>query len=131
MSVQREDGVTSGSSDDTGVRLGRVESELRQLRTDVDVIKATAATKDDLDNLQATMFDKFSELKIEMHGGRARTEAEINLLRAETKAEFEKQRMQTKAEIADARAVIIMWVSGVVFLAQLIPTMARVIEKYV
>lgn len=36
----------------------------------------------------------------------------------------------TKSDIADAKASIILWVTTAVFLAQLIPQLIRLIEKY-
>ena len=39
-----------------------------------------------------------------------------------------KATMATKADIAEAKASIIMWVVGAVFLAQLVPSMIKVIE---
>ncbi|ATQ76915.1 hypothetical protein CR152_22135 [Massilia violaceinigra] len=34
-------------------------------------------------------------------------------------------------KIAEAKSAIIIWVAGLVFLAQLVPTIVRIIEKYI
>jgi predicted metal-binding membrane protein len=36
----------------------------------------------------------------------------------------------TKTDVAEAKSAIIMWVAGIVFLAQLLPATVRLIEKY-
>ena len=37
----------------------------------------------------------------------------------------------TKADVAEAKSAIIMWVAAIVFLAQVVPAILRLIEKHI
>jgi hypothetical protein len=47
-----------------------------------------------------------------------------------TKSDLAELRAETKAWIAGARTSIIIWVVSAVFLAQVIPSLVKLIEKY-
>ncbi|MFB9240679.1 hypothetical protein IV454_25950 [Massilia antarctica] len=48
-----------------------------------------------------------------------------------TKSDIADLRAEMRSAVAEAKSAIIMWVAGLVFLAQLVPTMVRIIEKYI
>lgn len=37
----------------------------------------------------------------------------------------------TKSDVAEAKTAIIMWVAGIVFLAQVVPSIVRLIERHI
>ncbi|MDQ1919366.1 hypothetical protein [Massilia pseudoviolaceinigra] len=83
-------------------RITKLEADVAAMKIDIGVIRATGATKSDI--------------------------AEV---RAEIRSEIAGVRSEIRSTVAEAKSVIIMWVAGLVFLAQLVPAAVRLIEKYV
>ena len=48
-----------------------------------------------------------------------------------TKADVAECRAELKVAIAEAKSAVIMWVAGIVFIAQVLPAAIRLIEKYI
>ena len=105
MSVQRDNGVTSGSDDGSmPAWMETVNGELKSLRVDLNVLKLTAATKVDLAETTSEVLGKLAEVSGDLARHRAETKHEFESQRAETKHEFELQRAETKHEFDLQRA---------------------------
>ncbi|NHZ81661.1 hypothetical protein F2P44_20615 [Massilia sp. CCM 8695] len=98
-------------------RVARLETDITAIKIDVAVIKANGATKSDVAELRA-------ELQTEMRSGFAG-------IRAEMRAEIAGVRSEIRSAVSEAKSSIIMWVAGLVFMAQLIPAAVRLIDKYI
>jgi ribosomal protein L29 len=114
-------------------RIEKLEVAIVAMKLDLEIIKATGATKSDLaEHALATKAD-IAELrnttKADIAELRSATKADIAELRNETKAEIVKLQAELKAMIAEAKTSVIMWVTSAIFLAQLLPALLQHFSK--
>ena len=136
---------------DMELRIENLETGVSAIRLDIEIIKATGATKSDLSELKAATKQDIVELRAETKQDiaelrvatkqdiaelRTATKQDIAELKVATEAQFAEARAATKVEIAELRAElkaliseaktsIIMWVTSAIFLAQLLPALLQ------
>ena len=132
-------------------RLDKLEAGLAAMQLDVEIIKRTMATKEDVAMLKGSAKVDIAELKAETSASiadlKTETKADIADLKAETKADIAELKAETKADIAELRAemkvkmaeleakiseaksAVIMWVTTAIFLAQLLPSLIKLLTQ--
>lgn len=153
MSVHEEvPEIPAAGEDSLVTRIGRLESEVKTIRQGVEVLQATTATKSDLAELQHATRADFAvqrahfETVMAEHRHQTRLElleqwqkireshmslaGEMKEGYSRLEGEIKATRLLNKADVADARTAMVIWVAGIVFIGQLIPSLVRLLEKY-
>jgi uncharacterized small protein (DUF1192 family) len=115
-------------------RIAELEAEVAAIKIDLATIKAHGATNTNNVELKRS----FSELKGSISGDMAELRGAVAVNNAELKgllvAEFAEMKgllvvdiAETKASITEAKTSMIMWVVSSIFLAQLLPILAKML----
>jgi uncharacterized protein YicC (UPF0701 family) len=112
------------AENDLEARVERLETAVTSIKVDLEVIKATMATKSDIANMAtksdiANMATKSDIANMATKSDTANMATKSDLVELRTEIE------RLKTAIADSRSSIILWVVSAVILSQLLPSLLK------
>ncbi len=110
-------------------RLDKLEIGLAAMQLDVEIIKRTMATKEDVAVLKGSVKADIADLKAETTANIAGLKAETKADIAELKADMKVKMAELEAKISEAKSSVIMWVTTAIFLAQLLPPLIKLLTQ--